>query len=97
MFGLFHINRPIVNIESLPSSSELEEADQLECGLYANKESCLKVKKIIGDSATIKAVLQVQCPFILHFTTHTFSMEKKSKNLYMGEIFGQPVPSQVFY
>ena len=92
MFGLFHINRPIVKVESLPSSEE--EANQIERILSANKEECLKVKKIMGDSATSKAALQVECPFILHFATHTFSIEKESNNrLYGGNFWAASAKS----
>ena len=85
MFGLFQINRPVVNVESLPSSEE--EANQIEYVLSENKESLLPVEKIIGDSATIKAALKVQSPFILHFATHTFSTAKESKNRLYGGNF----------
>ena len=85
MFGLFHINRPVINIESLPSSEE--EADHVEHILSASKESPLQVVKVTGDGATIKAALQVQSPFVLHFATHTFSINNDSKNQLYGGNF----------
>ena len=48
----------------------------------------------MGDSATSKAALQVQCPFILHFATHTFSIEKESNNrLYGGNFWAASAKS----
>lgn len=85
MFGLFPISKPMINIESLPSSDE--EANYIEHILSVNKESPLQVEKITGDGATIKAALQVRSPFVLHFATHTLAVKDESKNQLFGGNF----------
>jgi len=61
--------------KSLPATQE--EASSIERILTGDCPSpFFSVQKLTGDDATVKAALEVQSPYLLHFATHAFSCVK---------------------
>jgi len=60
-----------------------DEAHEIQY-ILSVAENPLETHCILGDEATVSSVLQVQSPFVLHFSTHAFS---KSSNLGVSGTF----------
>ena len=59
-----------------PLPKTRDEANEIEYTLSV-AENPLETRCILGDEATVSSVLQVQSPYVLHFSTHGFSRSSK--------------------
>lgn len=71
MSALF-LNPPLKTNLASPLPKSRDEAHEVEYTLAA-AENPLNSRCVLGDEATVSSVLQVDSPFVLHFSTHGFS------------------------
>ena len=69
--ALFQVPKTKGLAEPLPGTEE--EAKSIKNLLTTNNLLSLSIEVLMGSSATIRAVLDVNSPFILHFATHGFA------------------------
>ena len=66
----------------LPKSTE--EAHEVEYIMKIGSQDTIKTHCVIGAAATLTSVLQVKSPFILHFSTHGFSIPTSASQACYG-------------
>lgn len=78
---------PLSVYEPVPSLPEsMNEAREIEQLLSLSQGGILQPSVVSGDKATIEAVMKVESPFIIHFSTHGFSNPPKAY-LYSGNFW----------
>lgn len=71
-FGLL-FSKPIPDLPLVKPLPQTEEEAKTLAEVLSNSGYFLKVSCLIKDKATVLAALQIESPFILHFSTHGFS------------------------